>query len=205
MNGVKKSTSQLGHATAAGNICRRQDIQITDDNEGRLDTVQISTRERRHYEMIFHTKEQPMKWMWGTVVVVAVSSAAGAQSVKDMSKRAKDEKLRTTYTGCIEAVNNSGTFMLTHIGDDRMDASAGSMTMKKGDPMMNKDEPMADTNMPAMAPSALVLTGSSDLKKLEGQKVSVTGSLSTGPANTMRDDVQTLTVSSLKVVAKSCS
>ena len=147
-----------------------------------------------------------MKWMWSTVVVVAVSSAAGAQSGKDMSKPVMVDKMKTTYTGCVEAVNHGGTFMLTRVGDDRMGAMDDGMKMKKDDAPMNKDEPKAMDDMGmTMATSALVLTGSSDLKKLVGQKVSVTGSLSTEPANTMRNDVGTLTVSSVKVVAKSCS
>lgn len=145
-----------------------------------------------------------MKWMWSTVVVVAVSSAAGAQSGKEP---VMVDKMKTTYTGCVEAVNHGGTFMLTRVGDDRMGAMDDGMKMKKDDAPMNKDEPKAmdDMGMQTTAPSALVLTGSSDLKKLVGQKVSVTGSLSTEPANTMRNDVGTLTVSSVKVVAKSCS
>ena len=56
-----------------------------------------------------------------------------------------------------------------------------------------------------MMPSAVVLTGRSDLKKHVGQKVTVTGSLSHGMSETMSNDRDTLAVASLKVVAKSCS
>lgn len=147
-----------------------------------------------------------MKWMWSiAVVVVAVSSEAGAQSGKNMSKPAMGDTMTTTYTGCLEAVNHGGAFMLTHVADDRMAATDDGMTMKK-DSAMEKNEPaMDDTNMHRMTPGAMVLTGSSNLRKHVGQKVSVTGSLSNGPADTMRNDLGTLTVSALKIVAKSCS
>jgi hypothetical protein len=56
-----------------------------------------------------------------------------------------------------------------------------------------------------MAPRALVLNGSADVKKHVGQKVTVAGSRSAGSPNTLRTDLETLNVSSLKVVAKSCS
>ncbi len=135
-----------------------------------------------------------MKRMWSTAIVVAaMSSAAAAQSGREMSKSAMTETMATTYRGCVEAVNHGGTFMLTHVGDDHMGAIHDD-TMKK------KDE-----NMHAMAPGAVILVGKSELKKHVGQKVSVTGSLSKGSMNTTRSDLETLTVSSLKVVAKSCS
>jgi len=38
-----------------------------------------------------------------------------------------------------------------------------------------------------------------------GQKVSITGSVSEGSMGTMRQDVSTLTIKTLKVIAKSCS
>jgi len=49
------------------------------------------------------------------------------------------------------------------------------------------------------------LSGSANFSKHVGQKVSVTGSVSDGSAGTMRHDVPTLTVKTLKVIAKSCS
>jgi hypothetical protein len=56
-----------------------------------------------------------------------------------------------------------------------------------------------------MMAKTMVLTGRSDLKKHVGQRVTVTGSLSHGMSETMTTDRDTLTVTSLKVVAKSCS
>jgi hypothetical protein len=97
--------------------------------------------------------------------------------------------------------------MLTHVGNDHMGAMQDDAMRKNDDPMMKKAEPMAmdDMNMHAMAPGAVILVGKSELKKHVGQKVSVTGSLSKGSMDTTRSDVGTLTVSALKVVAKSCS
>jgi len=131
-----------------------------------------------------------MKLMLGTaIVVIAVGTAASAQSGKDMGAPMQGDKMTTTYTGCVEVVNHGGAFLLTHVGDDH----------EKG---MKNDMAMPSDHM---MPSTVALTGSSDLKKHVGQKVTVTGSLSTGSMGTMRDDLHTLTVSSLKVVAKSCS
>lgn len=156
-----------------------------------------------------------MKWIWSTaIVVVAVSSAVSAQSGKVMGTSAMGGTMKTTYTGCVESVNHGASYLLTHLGDDRMGAThddammkKDDAMMKKDDAMMKKDEPMAmeGTRMDTMTPRAVVLAGSSDIRKHVGQKVSVTGSLSKESANSMPTDRETLTVSSLKVVAKSCS
>jgi hypothetical protein len=128
-----------------------------------------------------------MKWMWSiAIVVAAVSSAAAVQSGKEMGmgKSAMGDTMTTKYTGCVEAVNHGGSFLLTHIGDDHMGSMHDDGMGKKG---------------------AVALVGKPDLKKHVGQKVSVTGSLSKESMNSARTDVETLTVSALKVVAKSCS
>jgi len=131
-----------------------------------------------------------MKLMWSAaVVVVMVSAAAAAQSTRDMGAPMMADKMSTTYTGCVEAVNHGGTFMLTRIGDGQ------SMAMDQGATMGKMDGKAR----------GVVLSGSTHLKKHVGQKVTVTGWLSTGAKDTMRDDLDTLTISSLKVVAKSCS
>ena len=54
------------------------------------------------------------------------------------------------------------------------------------------------TVLPAVA-------GSADLSKHVGQKVSITGSLSDGSMGTMRHDLSTLTIKTLRVIGKSCS
>lgn len=149
-----------------------------------------------------------MKWILSAIIAAAVSSAAAAQSGQEMAKPATGDKMhQPTYVGCVEAINHGGTLMLTHVGHAGMETTHDHMAMNKDDAMMKKEEPSAmdDANMHPTAPSALILAGSPDLKKHVGQRVSVKGSLSKGPADTMRNDVETLSVSSLKVVAKSCS
>ncbi len=71
--------------------------------------------------------------------------------------------------------------------------------------MQHEQPPVADARMDGMAPKAFALLGSTDLSKHVGQKVSVTGSLSDGSMGTMRQDLSTLTIKTLKVIAKSCS
>ena len=149
-----------------------------------------------------------MKWMWSTAVVVAaVSAAVGAQSAKDGDRPAMGDRMNRTYTGCVEAVNHGGSFLLTHVGDGHDKGMKDDMAMKKDMGTMNTEASHGsnDMNMDHMMPSAVALTGSSDLKKHVGQRVTVTGSLSNGSIGTMRNDLDTLAVGSLKVVAKSCS
>ena len=156
-----------------------------------------------------------MKWMWSTaIVVVSVSAALGAQSSADMNKAAKSDTMKTTYTGCVEVVNHGGSFLLTHVGDDAKASMHGNMAMHDGAGKMEtadagkmEQAPMAmdDGKMEAMGANVVALTGSSELKKHVGHKVAVTGTVTHGAMGTMRNDLSTLTVSSLKVVAKSCS
>ena len=63
---------------------------------------------------------------------------------------------------------------------------------------------MAGEKMAPMSSKSFALTGS-NLGKHIGQKVSVTGSLSDGSMGAMHQDLSTLTVKTLKVIAKSCS
>src|SRR6476646_3376699 len=49
----------------------------------------------------------PMKWMWSTAFVVAVSAVASAESGEAML----GAKMNMTYTGCVEAVNHGGTYL----------------------------------------------------------------------------------------------
>jgi hypothetical protein len=111
------------------------------------------------------------------MAVVALSVIVGAESAREMNM---------TYTGCVEAVNHGGSFFLTRVSD------GGRKAMKDG---MDKDH---------MTPNTLVLAGR-DLKKHVGQTVTVTGLVSPGAMGTLRGDLKTLAVGSLKVVAKSCS
>lgn len=83
----------------------------------------------------------------------------------------------------------------------------GDAMMKNDLEMPKKDDAGDSGNMHSdrMMPDSVALSGRTDLKKHVGQKVVVTGSLSHGMSGTMRTDRDTLTVTSLKVVAKSCS
>ena len=72
-------------------------------------------------------------------------------------------------------------------------------------PMPHEQTAVADDKMDAMSSKSFALAGSTNLGKHVGQKVSVTGSLSDGSTGTMRQDLSTLTVKTLKVIAKSCS
>lgn len=149
-----------------------------------------------------------MKRIWSTAfVVVAVSVAVGAQSGKSMNEPKMADTMNMTYTGCVEAVNHGGSFLLTHVGDDHQTMMHHDGMMKTDSEMAKKDEPRASNEIHGdhMMSSAMVLTGRSDLRKHVGQKVTVTGSLSHGMSEAMANDRDTLTVASLKVVAKSCS
>ncbi len=108
-------------------------------------------------------------------------------------------------TGCVETVNHGGSFLLTHVAVDHQAMLHDAGMMKSDSKMPKKDEPRASNEMhdDHMMPSALVLTGRSDLTKHVGEKVTVTGLLSRGMSETMPNDRDTL--ASLKVVAKSCS
>ena len=149
-----------------------------------------------------------MKWMWSTaLVVVAVSATVSAQSGKGMNEPKMGDQVNMSYTGCVEVVNHGGSFLLTHVADDHQTMMPRDGVMKSESGMTKKDEPGASNEMhdDHMMPSAVVLTGRSDLKKHVGQKVTVTGALSRGMSETMPNDRETLAVASLKILAKSCS
>ena len=154
------------------------------------------------------------------VVAMSVTAAVDAQSAKAMGKPSKGDTMSTTYTGCVESVNHGGAFLLTKVDgggsmhDDKAMKHHDDMAMKHDDMAMKSDAaktmqhertPMADEKMDAMAWKSFALAGSTDLSKHVGQKVSVTGSLSDGSMGTMRQDLSTLTIKTLKVIAKSCS
>lgn len=140
-----------------------------------------------------------MKRMWSTaLVVVAVSAVASAQNDKSMNASKMSGDMMPAYTGCVESINHGASFALTHVGgDSQMDRGA----------MMKSGTDMGKADMPGdhMMATAFTLTGRSDLKKYVGQKVTVTGSVSHGMADAMPKALDMLAVSSLKVVARSCS
>jgi hypothetical protein len=148
-----------------------------------------------------------MKKMWSAaLVVVAVSAAASAQTGKEMSGKKMAGNMNRTYTGCVEAVNDGGSFLLTQVGGGHQPMMHHDDTMMADAGMAKKEAPAAGAGMHGdrMTPDAVVLTGRPDLKKHVGQKVTVTGALSHGMSAAMPGDHDTLSVASLKVIAKSC-
>lgn len=146
-----------------------------------------------------------MKWMLSTAfVVIGVSAAATAQSGKDMTQPKMAEKMKRTYTGCIQDVNHGASFLLTHVAGDQQKMMQHDAMMKSDSDMAKKDEPQA-MHGDHMMGSDVVLTGRSDLKKHVGQKVTVSGTLSDDMSDAMSKHRDTLSVDSLKVVSKSCS
>jgi len=158
-------------------------------------------------------------WVLATAVVaITVTAAVGAQSASTMQQPAKGETMSVTYAGCVESVNHGAAFLLTKV--DGGSSMHGDMAMKHDDTAMKHDDmamksdsaktmqheqmPMAGEKMAPMSSKSFALTGS-NLGKHIGQKVSVTGSLSDGSMGAMHQDLSTLTVKTLKVIAKSCS
>jgi len=95
--------------------------------------------------------------------------------------------------------------VLTHVTSGRMDAMQDSARTGQ-DAMMPKSDTMPADHDGGMTMSSVVtLTGRSDFRKHVGQKVSVTGTLSKGSTSSMHDGGETLSVRSLKVLAKACS
>ena len=142
-----------------------------------------------------------MNWMLSAAVVaMSVAAVDGAQSTKAMETPSKGDMAGKTYTGCVESVNHGAAFLLTNV--DGTGSMHSDMAMKHHDDMAMKHDDMA---MKSDAAKSFALAGAADLSKHVGQKVSVTGSLSDGAMGTMREDLSTLTIKTLKVIAKSCS
>lgn len=164
-----------------------------------------------------------MNWVLSTAVVaMSVTATVGAQSAKAMHQPSKDDTMSMTYTGCVESVNHGAAFLLTEVDSGSAESMPADKAMKHHDDMAMKHDdmamksdaaktmhdeqaPEADEKMDAMSSKSFALAGSTNLSKHTGQKVSVTGSLSGGSMETMRQQVQTLTIKTLKVIAKSCS
>jgi pentapeptide MXKDX repeat protein len=149
------------------------------------------------------------------LVAAVLSVGVAAQSNGTMGKGDKMNEMEmkdATYTGCVEAGSEPGSFTLTHLAaEDHM----GNAAMKKdamGKDTMKKDTMVKDSmSNDAMAPMALSVTGSSvDLGQHLGHTVSVTGSPAHGKMDAMGKDTMgkgasAFTVKSLKMVAASCS
>jgi hypothetical protein len=145
-----------------------------------------------------------MKWMisGAVMVVVALSVGVRAHSVSGMAqddKMGKMEKMdgkTRTYTGCLAAGAEAGTFTLTHaIADDHMGKDAMKNDAMKNDAM--KHDAMKNDTLAVSSKNV-------DLGQHVGHKVTVTGS----PADDMGANAKStsaFTVKSLKMVSASCS
>ena len=141
-----------------------------------------------------------MKWMISGAVMVAVALSVGvrAQSGSGMAQDDKmgkmdnmDGKART-YTGCLAAGTEAGTFTLTHASaDDHMGKDAMKNDAMKNDAMKN---------------DALIVSSKSvDLSKHVGHKETVTGSSAADKMDATAKSMSGFTVKSLKMVSTSCS
>jgi len=159
-------------------------------------------------------------WVLTTAVAMSVTAAVGAQSPEAMHQPSKGDAMSTTYTGCVQSVNHGAAFLLTQVDSGGAESMHTDQAMKHHDDMAMKHEamksdaaktmqheqtPTADEKMNAMSSKSFALAGPTGLSKHVGEKVSVTGSLSEGSMGTMRQDLSTLTINTLKVIAKSCS
>jgi len=158
-----------------------------------------------------------MKWMISSGVIVAVALSVGvrAQSGGTMAKDGKMDKMDAptkSYTGCVAAGAETGTFTLTHVmADDHMGKDAMKQDAMKSDTMskdaMKKDS-MGKDNMAyeAMASTTMTVSSTSvDLSKHIGHKVTVTGLSGPDKMDAMAKNTSAFTVKSLKMVSASCS
>jgi hypothetical protein len=147
-------------------------------------------------------KEKSMnRTVLSTVFVAVLSATITAQSGNTMNTdhdarmgAKMDNMADATYTGCLQAGSTARTFILSGATRMMTNSMPGGVTAADG---MNH-QMMAMTTLTVMATSV-------DLRKSVGRKVSVTGSSQPGRKDAMGNEVPTLTVKSLKVVAASCS
>jgi pentapeptide MXKDX repeat protein len=151
-----------------------------------------------------------MKWMISSAVIVAVALAVGvrAQSGGAMAKDDKMGKMETptrTYTGCVAAGAETGTFTLTHVmADDHMSKDAmKNDTMSKD--AMKKESRSKDNMAHGMSTTMTLSSESVDLSKHIGHKATVTGSSGSDKMDAMGRKTSAFTVKSLKIVSASCS
>ena len=141
-----------------------------------------------------------MKWMISGAVMIALalSVSVRAQSGGGMAQDDKmgkmdnmDGKART-YTGCLAAGTEAGTFTLTHASaDDHMGKDAMKNDAMKNDAMKN---------------DALIVSSKSvDLSQHVGHKVTVTGSSGSDKMEANAKGMSGFTVKTLKMVSTSCS
>ena len=131
-----------------------------------------------------------MKCMISSAAIVALALSVGVRG-QSGGTMAKDDKMgkmdapTKTYTGCVAAGVEMGTFTLTQaMADDHM----------------GKDTMAHDMSMTMTVSSKTV-----DLSKHIGHKVTVTGSSGPDKMDAMGKNMSAFTVKSLKMVSASCS
>jgi len=142
-------------------------------------------------------------------VAIAISGivtvVAGAQSeagrMANHADHGMDMAKSVTYTGCLQkAPMGASNFLLAHAA--MVDPSLKEMLMKESGKMTMHEHDMAEQGMD---PTMTVTSAAVDLAKHVGQKVSVTGSVTKAPMESTDNDLSTLTIKSLKMLAKSCT
>jgi hypothetical protein len=109
-----------------------------------------------------------------------------------MDKMEKMDAKTRTYTGCLAAGAEAGTFTLTHASaDDHMGKDAMKNDAMKNDAMKNDALAVSSRNV--------------DLGKHVGHKVTVTGSRGADKMDGNGKSMSAFTVTSLKMVSASCS
>ena len=109
------------------------------------------------------------KWTFAVVVVAVAAAAVGVRAQSGgntgMEKGKMDKPMANamTYTGCVAAGSEPGTYMLTHMTSDMVS---------------QKDTMGKDTMSKDAMPSSMMLMGTKiDFSKHVGHKVSVTGTM----------------------------
>ena len=133
---------------------------------------------------------------------LATSAVAGAQSATSMKMPNKSAGAAASHTGCLES--SAGGFVLTHVDMGHEMAMADKQMGSDGMAMAHDGNGMRRMSEGHMMHDSVRLTGLSSLGKHVGQKVTVKGSASHASTNGMRAEAA-FAVTSLKVVAKSCS
>ncbi len=169
-----------------------------------------------------------MKWMMTIAAAAAIAGGTvAAQAGQSMAAHDKMDhmggmaKMDMSYTGCVES--NGGTFSLTRavatdpsmkhdamkhdgMAHDTMKSDGMKPDTMKPDTMKAdgmKHDAMKDEAM--MAKTLSLSSPSVDLRKHVGQKVAVTGSSAASKEGMTGSDASAFVVTSVKVLAKSCS
>ena len=141
-------------------------------------------------------------WICGAAIPVAlVAAAIRVQPLKGSELSSTDSMKSMTYRGCVVVANHGAVVLLKDIATDAV--SMPNVHDMKSETMKPGQTSTGAAAMDSVPAKTMALSGLVDLQKHSGQTVSVTGMLSDAPP--VWRDLPTLTVRSLKVIAKSCS